>query len=116
MTTDHPMKPSTCLPDELFKKARSLSCLSSDIDRMVVEWAYAAGADAELKAVQDWCLSEGYPKLSRNIHAARRPKPLSLKEQAQRIMAENGTTIDGRLELDVDDRQIIEAALLRLPD
>lgn len=108
MTTDYPIQPT----EQQIQEFRSHPGTWIDSIRV----AYAAGADAELKAVQDWLLSEGYPKLSRNIDAARRPKPTSLKEQAQRIMAENGTTIDGRLELDVDDRLVIEAALAQLPD
>jgi hypothetical protein len=108
MTTDHPVAPTR----EQITSWATRSDFFSNIARDI----YAAGADAELKAVRDWLFSEGLPKLSRNIYAARRPRALSLKEQAQRIMAENGTTIDGRLELDVDDRQIIEAALLLLPD
>ena len=47
---------------------------------------------------------------------ATRPKPPSLKEQALRILVENGTTLDGRIELEPEDIPIIRRALEALPE
>jgi hypothetical protein len=108
MTTDHPVAPTSSQIETWSIHPGSWAEVARTI--------YAAGADAELKEVGHWLISEGYFKLSVQLDACRRPVLLSLKERAQRIIAENGTTSDGRLELDADDRQIIEAALAELPD
>ena len=46
----------------------------------------------------------------------RRPEPPSLKEQALRVLVENGTNLDGRMELDSADIEIISRALEALPN
>lgn len=98
---------------------------SGEVAAHVARKAYAAGADAELEAC---CrlLDSGEHAASYGCHdgnslrEARRPKVLSLKEQAQQIMDEVGSSTDGgktwRLELGADDLKIIRQALLRLPD
>ena len=48
------------------------------------------------------------------LEAARRPKPPSLHEQGMRILTENGTTLDGRIELDPEDIDTFHAVLKRL--
>jgi hypothetical protein len=53
---------------------------------------------------------------SDNLRAARRPKPPSLKEQAMRVLVENGTNLDGRMELDSTDIETIRRALEQLDD
>jgi hypothetical protein len=76
------------------------------------------GADQELEACIAW-MAARYGEEShamRLLRAARRPKPPSLKEQAQRILVENGTTLDGRMELDPDDIAILRRALEQLDD
>jgi hypothetical protein len=45
-----------------------------------------------------------------------RPKPPSLKEQAMRVLVENGTNLDGRMELDSTDIETIRRALEALDD
>ena len=44
---------------------------------------YRAGADQELEACCEWLRKELYALAADGICAARRPKPQSLKEQAQ---------------------------------
>jgi hypothetical protein len=86
--------------------------------------AVRRGADQELEACCEWLREArnhglGYDIgriLADNLRAARRPKPPSLAEQAQRILVENGTTLDGRIELDPDDIITIRAALERLQE
>ena len=54
-------------------------------ERWLINHAYAAGADQELEACCEWlCSSSGnyYADIAERLRAARRPKPLSLKEQA----------------------------------
>jgi hypothetical protein len=45
--------------------------------------AYQAGADLELEACCEWLAYEGHEHEHLALYAARRPKPPSLKEQAQ---------------------------------
>jgi len=52
-----------------------------NVDVLLIE-AYKAGADQELEACCKWLDREGWSGESRHLRAARRPKPLSLKEQA----------------------------------
>jgi hypothetical protein len=77
---------------------------------------YAAGADQELEACCEWLFENDYDVAPVCLRAARRPKPPSLKEQALRILVENGTTLDGRIELEPEDIPIIRHALEQLDD
>jgi hypothetical protein len=69
------------------------------------------GADQELEACCDWLDKEGWSGESRQLRVARRPKPLSLKEQAldahNRMMAGEETQ---------DDWAIVRRALEQLDD
>jgi hypothetical protein len=71
MTDQHPITP----PSELFKQwegqPRSLA----------FEAAYRAGADMELEALLVWLRIHHFNGLASDLLEARRPKPLSLKEQ-----------------------------------
>jgi hypothetical protein len=46
----------------------------------------------------------------------RRPKPPSLKQQAMQVFLEAGYTLDGRMELEPEDIDIIHRALEQLND
>ena len=114
--TDHPITP----PDELVNQWRKRAPVARDGGATREQWiatqAARWGADQELEA----CLSR-YRRMHGDYAAERllaslRPKPPSLKEQAQRILVENGTTLDGRVELDRDDVAIINRALEALSD
>ena len=59
----------------------------------------------------DWVNGINLPIM---LRAARRPKPPSLAEQGLQILAENGTTLSGRIELDPEDIETFRAALVRL--
>jgi hypothetical protein len=69
------------------------------------------GADQELEASCEWLDKEGWSGESRQLRAARRPKPPSLKEQAldahNRMMAGDETQ---------DDWAIVRRALEQLDD
>jgi len=74
------------------------------------------GADQELEACIDWIsVYHGleHPELLIELlHAARRPKPPSLKEQA--LLAIDTAVADDRLSADVAD--VVRRALEQLPD
>lgn len=117
---DHPITP----PQELVNQWRKQAPVARDGGATREQWiatqAARWGADQELEACRQWTAqrtvqwSDGrWPADA--LCAARRPKP-SLKEQAQRILVENGTTLDGRVELDRDDVAIINRALEALSD
>lgn len=83
----------------------------------VNEAALQKARDEELEACCEQLRSLGPGQRTiDNLRAARRPKPPSLKEQAQRILVEKGTRIDGRIELDPNDIDIIRRALQTLHD
>jgi hypothetical protein len=75
MTNNHPITP----PPELVEKLQDLGNLDA------IRLAYQAGADQELQA----CINFVYdnelcdPDFYNNLRTARRPKPPTLKEQAQ---------------------------------
>jgi hypothetical protein len=84
------------------------------INELLIE-AAQYGADQELQACIEWMTRMGYwgddGKAIPALYAARRPKPLSLKEQAMRVLLECGYTLDGRMELEPEDIHIIQRAL-----
>ena len=86
----------------------------------LINHAYAAGADQELESCVDWiAVYQGleHPELLIVLlRAARRPEPASLKEQAQRILVENGVNLDGRMELDSDEITTLAHALRLIND
>jgi len=74
MTQDykHPITP----PPELVQQWMGLS------PALAIAAAFQAGADQELEACCEWLDKEDWSGESRQLRAARRPKPPSLKEQA----------------------------------
>lgn len=126
--TDHPIT----LPPELIDEWRrapeytdglgKLTMVTITIDRLQYIATQSArwGADQELEAccewVSQWRCMVGGNRPEVGLRASRRPKPPSLKEQALRILVENGTTLDGRIELEPEDIPIILKALEQLDD
>lgn len=91
MTTDHPMQPPSWLVEQIAKQARDLYlddegdpvAVDDARDEYIARAAYAAGADAELEACLGVCRDRNVlSPIVQWIRDARRPKPLSLKEQA----------------------------------
>lgn len=128
--TDHPITPPHELVDEWFDRARLHPLTPLGVTRKVAEWAAQWGYDqrgdvneAKLQQARDhrleacckWLRHEyGYgEELALRLRAAFRPKP-SLHEQGMRILTENGTTLDGRIELDPEDIETFHAVLERL--
>ena len=105
--TDHPITP----PPELvrhwsrFQGDTHPEALWFRIANEAAQW----GADQELEACCDWVAEES-PVASKELRAARRPKPSSLKEQALRAahievdpQGKNGSLIIRALEALPDD-------------
>jgi hypothetical protein len=113
MTNQHPITP----PPELVLQWASESLATQHLCTQAAQW----GANQELEACCS-LLDSGEHAASYGCHnsdslrAARRPKPPSLKEQALRVLVENGTNLDGRMELDSADIEIISRALEALPN
>ncbi len=111
----HPMVPSNILlnnweSDWLNER--------ENFDMLLIQ-AYQAGADAELDACCEWLVAEPWFKYEheavKDLHAARRPKPKSLKEQALREMDNLDEQLDGKFYL-LDSLGTIRKALEALPD
>jgi hypothetical protein len=78
------------------------------LDAEQIGKAYQAGADRELEACCEWLESNDYNVVPRELRAARRPKPPSLKEQALKILSQ--------AEWSTEEEGIIRRALEQLDD
>jgi hypothetical protein len=120
MTENHPITPPPELVREWQREANHNEALFPQVAAFAAQW----GADQELESILELAQQQLLPEEDRyfygmtvaSIRAARRPKPPSLKEQAQRILVENGTNINGRMELDSYDISIIRHALEAPPE
>ena len=87
MTQDHPITPPPELVKEWINKHyggkvhRELGGVERTIATQAARW----GADQELDACVNWLLLNGWGQAINRLLQARRPKPPSLKEQAQRL-------------------------------
>jgi hypothetical protein len=122
MTNQHPITPPPELSDEQVGEwliddgypwdpsEQAVITITASRLKNVARQAYQAGADQELEACCEWLLSNGEPQILqinrvKDFHAARRPKPPSLKEQAL-----------SALEDDDIDVYLIRRALEALPN
>jgi len=114
MTQQHPITPSPELVQQWVDTYFGGRISHVDLAAQVAQW----GADQELEACCLWL--NGGSKIdydtAASLRAARRPKPPSLKKQAMRVLLECGYTLDGRMELESEDIDIIHRALEQLPD
>jgi transposase len=106
MTNQHPITP----PLELVEELQDLGNLDA------IQLAYQAGADQELEACVEWLIEQTcfHPNsdLIKDLRAARRPKPPSLKEQALHAL---GAACD-KGEIDYTTFETIKRALEALPN
>jgi len=108
MTQDYP-KPITPPPELVQQWASEWMQLQSfNRDNFMATRAAQWGADQELEACCEWLDREGWSGESRQLRAARRPKPPSLKEQALAILDD--------AELDAAHYNILLRALEQLDD
>ena len=119
MTTEHPITP----PPELVKQLCDKAILHAvdgakrgEVDVWLIQEAFRAGADQELDACCEWGKSKQTYWAHDELRAARRPKQLSLKKQAMQVLLECGYTLDGRMELEAEDIDIIHRALEQIND
>jgi hypothetical protein len=113
MTDNHPIRP----PHELVQQWVSLACENEgyetwqDLATQAARW----GADQELEACCEWVESEiGRKEWAAELRTARRPEPLSLKEQALEAMSRcDRSAWCEKMEFDL---AIIRTALESLPD
>ena len=75
--------------------------------------AFQAGADQELEACEMYLAQSPYPSWAKDLRAARRPKPPSLKEEALTALTRYAT---GETILTNDSVDIIRRALEQLDD
>ncbi len=110
------MNPPTHMYDEWIDQAQALhpgeswGYISGEIARL----AYQAGADQELEACCGWV--HRYASLGKELRAARRPKPPSLKEQALAVLEEEPEDSKELIVFDTDQVNIIRRALEQLDD
>ena len=123
--TEHPITPPPELVEQWVQATESNDCIGAfptNFEKRICTAAARWGADQELEA----CLNEIYKGVGRRVidhgshrellcsdlHAARRPKPPSLKEQA--LLAIDTAVADGRLSPDVSN--VVRRALEQLDD
>ena len=93
-------------------EATNRQYVSLEFDEYIAEEAAQWGANQELEACCEWLNREGWSGESRQLRAARRPKPPSLKEQA--LLAIDTAVADDRLSADVAN--VVRLALEQLDD
>jgi hypothetical protein len=106
--TQHPITPTP----ELIEQWMQDHATKYDLARQAARW----GSDQELEACCDWVKSKQTYWAHDELRAARRPKQLSLKKQAMQVLLECGYTLDGRMELEAEDIDIIHRALEQIND
>ena len=105
MTQQHPITP----PPELVEQWMQVHTTKYDLARQAAQY----GADQELEACCEWLKAKHWiePEFADELHAVRRPKPPSLKEQALALLdkAEDPSW-------DINDFTIVRRALEQLDD
>jgi len=115
MTNQHPTPPSELLQQWATEywgnPGESIGCGEKYIATQSARW----GADQELEACCEWISVCGCDFYGRELRAARRPKPPSLKEQALKALKVLPTP-EGQVTLDITDLNTIRRALEALPN
>jgi hypothetical protein len=107
--TEHPITPP---PTELVQQwiNEEHGIFAEHLATRAAQW----GADQELEACCGWLGQEGWSGESRQLRAARRPKPPSLKEQALEIVKR--TPVNSAGLYSYEQLEIIRRALEQLDD
>jgi hypothetical protein len=117
MTQEHPITPPPELVVKWLNNTRSDDCIGAyppDVDLLLATQAARWGADQELEACRLW-VSEESIYAARELVEARRPNPMSLKEQALGALYAIATGADDTREFH-QDLETIKMALESLPD
>jgi hypothetical protein len=100
-------------PDHLLRKWKSLIIDEEQNVDVVLYEAFQAGADQELEACCD-VLKDWGSCLSPDLHAARRPKPPSLKEQALAALEQvDGWAVANMSHLAIHDDLVVGVNTIR---
>jgi hypothetical protein len=107
--TDHPITP----PPDLIERWDAEAAFEDTPDQIYIATQAARwGADQELEACCEW-LSVPCPSYGRELRAARRPKPPSLKEQSIALLDK----IQSNKQMwQVDELNVVRQALEQLDD
>ena len=84
--------PTITPPPELVQKWFDQAELATNRIHCIATRAAQWGADQELEACCEWLDREGWSGESRQLRAARRPNPPSLKNQARKLLECYGTS------------------------
>jgi hypothetical protein len=103
--TDYPITP----PPELVRQWMYDSNHNESMFPQVAAFAAQWGADQELEACCEWVKKVAIVQIADNLRTARRPKPLSLKEQALLVL-------EDILNIDSAHYNILQRALEQLND
>ena len=113
MTNQHPITPPPELVQQWIESTRSDDCIGAypaDLEQQICVLAAHYGADQELEACCEW-VGAVDGKYGPRLRLARRPKPLSLKEQALNVLKDLSNGIET-----ADSWHVIQSALEQLDD
>ena len=111
LNTEHPITPPPELVEDWIELAKPLPQRPpnpGELATLAARW----GADQELEACCEWLVVDDWKNVSKHLHAARRPKPPSLKAGAIEVLDE----LDGLFELPAGHYNTILRALEQLND
>lgn len=102
MSAQHPITPPPELVGSIIDEGQTCN--------EMIRLAYAAGADQELEACCEWLSFYSAASDARDLCGARRPKPLSMKDEALAVLD------DCSKRLNAAHENVIRRALEALPD
>ena len=118
MTQEHPITPPPELVEKWIELTRSNDCIGAypqNYEHLVATQAARWGADQELEACCHLLRQQGFDVVD-DLRATRRPKPLSLKQQALATLEEEPDDYKELLVFDTAQVNIIRRALEQLDD
>jgi hypothetical protein len=116
MTNQHPITPPLELVQQWWTDAQTLESNDSQEIRFIANVAARWGADQELDACCEWLKAAiASPAWVKDLRAARRPKPPSLKEQALTAMLHLQKAAETNMDT-IEAVHIIRRALEALPN
>ena len=117
MTQQHPITPPPELVQQWWEEADQYQDDPKTYFDYVATEAAQWGADQELEACCEWFVRDWTDvKTADKLRAARRPKPLSLKERAQQALSRFDCNAHTTASEMVTDFALIRSALDALPD
>ena len=122
--TEHPITPPRELVQQWIENTRSYDCIGAydpEYEQCIALQAARWGSDQELDACCDWIYKMFQRGLewSKDLRAARRPRPPSLKQQALKLLSKaDGPAMLGTPEYRLSelDAETIRRALEQLDD